>query len=1029
MMHRTRVLAFSCAVTLAAVLAIPGAAFAVLQNEYGMKYAGQQICTSCHDLSYGETTHGRFAKVGADPSADYMWPAGRASVGEMLLKSQVAFTLGAGTGLREYLVNNKVAAVGPTPVVYTEVQGTDRYATAVNASKAGFASATTVVVATGETFPDAMGGAALAGAVHGPILLTKSDSVSKAVIDEIGRLGATKVYVLGGTPAVSAAAFSQLDDLASVEATRVSGADRYATALAVADETIKVLGGSYGGAAVMATGVNFPDALGSSPLMYAKGMPLVLVDSAGNFTLPTGVTKVTIVGGTTVVPASVESALGTKFDSRIAGGDRYATGAAVAQYGVSKGLKWDGVGIATGENFPDALSAGPLLGSKGSVMLLTRTANLSSDAAGKLSANKGTIGHATFMGGTPAVSTNTRDQVKAILTGISTVADTNPFVVPTLEWDPIAPDTWEMGANGIEYEAYTCGNCHHLGWVAKGSKPAKGTFAATAVTGTINAWVTDPTGPTTSPEKYVAGSSIQCEVCHGTGQAGVGVGNHFGNYTSQVKILRGTQLLDSGVCGKCHASWAAGNTLGFTPDQNIFTFATPFAKTDVPTEATWNGGTNAATGKAWKFFPNGANRSNKHVYFSEWALSGHAFRGAYNTDRENPRVTPYMANHTGHYDSTGAYGGTAPCAKCHTGEGYAVRKGLKIMEDYDLTAPGATGQMGQECVTCHIPHGAGTDNGMAVRKPDAAVTQSGITMTSICEDCHNWQRDQEGKTGFETNPAPIKNLTDRGGYSHPTREIFNGVGMYEVADAGKFMPGVKCEQCHMPATKSDFPDKTGLQRYANQSWKRYSHSMHIMEPGNAVEWGLAAWGDSCSPCHAGESQASLQTAIETWQDDAASASVEASAAYAAAYAAAPESVEDTNTPAFKALMGRAYYNYRNYLGEGSMGAHNPEYIVEGLNAATKMAKSVNGDFVHFASGTAMSGANYVVGTLHNGDGSGAADAKLVITFDNDSPATVYSDANGNFSYVFDSGLTATSITWKRCSDAAADRVYSPPTPQ
>ncbi|MCE5192317.1 MAG: cell wall-binding repeat-containing protein, partial [Actinomycetia bacterium] len=171
MMHRTRVLAFSCAVALAAVLAIPSTAFAVLQNEYGMKYAGQQICTSCHELSYGETTHGRFAKVGADPSADYMWPAGRNGVGEMLLKSQVAFTLGAGTGLREYLVNNEAGSPAPSPVEYTEIQGTDRYLTAVEASKK-FGSAATVVVATGETFPDALGGAALAGAVNGPLLLT-----------------------------------------------------------------------------------------------------------------------------------------------------------------------------------------------------------------------------------------------------------------------------------------------------------------------------------------------------------------------------------------------------------------------------------------------------------------------------------------------------------------------------------------------------------------------------------------------------------------------------------------------------------------------------------------------------------------------------------------------------------------------------------------------------------------------------------------------------------------------------------------
>jgi hypothetical protein len=203
--------------------------------------------------------------------------------------------------------------------------------------------------------------------------------------------------------------------------------------------------------------------------------------------------------------------------------------------------------------------------------------------------------------------------------------------------------------------------------------------------------------------------------------------------------------------------------------------------------------------------------------------------------------------------------------------------------------------------------------------------------------------------------------------------------------------------------------------------------MFIMEPGKAKQWGLAAWGDSCSPCHTGQTQDQLQGYIEKWQDDAAEAAVEASAAYVAAYTQAEGgAIEGTSSPQFKALMGPAYYNYRNYLGEGSMGAHNPEYIIGGLNKATQLAKSVNGEFDFVVTGGAYPGLDYVMGTVKNGDGSGAANAKIVIDFSTGADQTVYTDANGNFALTFDSADSIVDVTWKRCSDADADLVYAMP---
>src|SRR5665648_1087927 len=129
---------------------------------------------------------------------------------------------------------------------------------------------------------------------------------------------------------------------------------------------MKIRYGPFGRAGLLGvflgTGVSCPDALASSPIMYAKGMVLILSNASGAFSVPTGVEKVTILGDASVVPASVVTALGAKYDGRLSGSNRYATAKAVAEYGVSQGMSWNNVGVATGQNFPDALCAGPLVG-------------------------------------------------------------------------------------------------------------------------------------------------------------------------------------------------------------------------------------------------------------------------------------------------------------------------------------------------------------------------------------------------------------------------------------------------------------------------------------------------------------------------------------------------------------------------------------------------------------------------------------------------------------------------------------------
>jgi putative cell wall-binding protein len=85
----------------------------------------------------------------------------------------------------------------------TRRAGSDRYATSVDLSSFFYASATTVYLATGTNFPDALAAGSPAGIARGPVLLSRPDCIPKAVNDEINRLNPTNVYLLGGAAALS----------------------------------------------------------------------------------------------------------------------------------------------------------------------------------------------------------------------------------------------------------------------------------------------------------------------------------------------------------------------------------------------------------------------------------------------------------------------------------------------------------------------------------------------------------------------------------------------------------------------------------------------------------------------------------------------------------------------------------------------------------------------------------------------------------------------------------------------------------
>ena len=327
---------------------------------------------------------------------------------------------GSGSYTLAWRVENEVAGLYVTPM-----EGIGRVETAIVSARTAFPEGSEyVIIATARSFPDALGGSALAGFLDAPVLLTEPTALPDAVATEIVDLGATKAIILGGTGAVSQAVENDLNAmLGDVNVERIGGANRYETAENIANRVLDeiALGGNTGPyVAFVATGETFPDALAASSWGSSGWVPFFLVHPGTDPAAfaaslqAANVNEIVILGGTGAVPQAIQTATegaGITTLSRLAGVDRYATSAAIAEeYGV--GLS---VAVTTGLDFPDALAGGAALGRYGVPILLTRPTLLEPAAEGVLEANGLTIEDVFFLGGTGSVSVPVRAAVRGAI--------------------------------------------------------------------------------------------------------------------------------------------------------------------------------------------------------------------------------------------------------------------------------------------------------------------------------------------------------------------------------------------------------------------------------------------------------------------------------------------------------------------------------------------------------------------------------------------------------------------------------------
>lgn len=245
----------------------------------------------------------------------------------------------------------------------SRISGEDRYKTAVKVSQTGWNSSNTVVLARGDEYADALAGVPLAKKYNAPLLLTQSNKYTEVTKDEIERLGAKTVYLLGGEKAISKSVESKLKSQ-GLTVKRIDGSTRIDTAAAIANE----IGGKE---AVLVNGYNFPDALSVASYAAQEGMPILLTQpnklpaATKQVIQDLNINSTLVVGGTVAVSQNVFNQVPNA--DRVSGDTRYATAVAVAKH---FNVDADQYYVTTGINFPDALSSAALAAKEKTGVLL-----------------------------------------------------------------------------------------------------------------------------------------------------------------------------------------------------------------------------------------------------------------------------------------------------------------------------------------------------------------------------------------------------------------------------------------------------------------------------------------------------------------------------------------------------------------------------------------------------------------------------------------------------------------------------------
>ncbi len=249
--------------------------------------------------------------------------------------------------------------------------GANRYTTATAISQKCFEKSNMVYLASGLDFPDALAGVPIAAMTNAPILLSGKDKISDETLAEIKRLNAAGVVILGGTGVISDKVEKTLKENGVKDINRLFGKNRYETAANIAT-AMKMLTNKDPENLFFAVSDKYADSVSISSAAGATGSPILFVNKKTGLddatkkyidSVKKGVKNVYIIGGEGAISKEIQSAIDKytgKKSTRLGGKTRYETNLAIIKEfaGGTKVLNNSAVGLATGMDYPDALTGG-----------------------------------------------------------------------------------------------------------------------------------------------------------------------------------------------------------------------------------------------------------------------------------------------------------------------------------------------------------------------------------------------------------------------------------------------------------------------------------------------------------------------------------------------------------------------------------------------------------------------------------------------------------------------------------------------
>ncbi len=364
----------------------------------------------------------------ADPNHTSYWTYEESNSRSGAISRKVTYPFGGERGFAPY---RYVSMDNWFTDCQSAILGSTRYKTAAAAARISFPTTVavtpkTLVVSNGEAWTGNLGAAALAGACKTPLLITGSASLTATTAAAIKRFKPGRVYVVGGVSAVSTTVTASIAKLGP-KVVRIGGHNRYEEAANTARWAVAAgrRAGHRSDTAYLVGTNDFAAGLAVAPMAARVARPvlLALADAVPAATLDalkaTRITKVIIIGGTSVVGSKVVSALrkrGIRV-SRIAGPTPAATAFLVAHHGIAlkSGFSWSHLGVASSTNVVGVLPCAVAQGEAGSLLMFTPARSLDASTAAEITEHKSHVGQVRVFGDFFAVEQSVRAAIAKLM--------------------------------------------------------------------------------------------------------------------------------------------------------------------------------------------------------------------------------------------------------------------------------------------------------------------------------------------------------------------------------------------------------------------------------------------------------------------------------------------------------------------------------------------------------------------------------------------------------------------------------------